>query len=93
MSFNPRYMASGAGMKYYMSGKSCKYNHQDLRYTKSGVCVECHKNRSKLRAEAIRKDFIQCGYGLKAVTVHVHPDDVEQLEGFAKALKLDRGIY
>jgi hypothetical protein len=34
------------GVKFYCTGKPCKYGHLSDRYTKTGMCVDCVKIRS-----------------------------------------------
>jgi hypothetical protein len=51
------YRNGGKGMKRseaiktgnitYITGKSCKNGHFSPRYTSTGVCVECQKNRQQ----------------------------------------------
>ena len=86
-------MAMNAGEKYYASGRKCKYNHPDCRYTMNGVCVECHRVRSKNNAQRIKENMMARGYGLDIISIKVHPEDKETLELFSKALLFDRGIY
>jgi len=93
MTFSSRSMAIAAGQIYYASGKKCKYEHPDSRYTKSGVCVGCHKARSKTKAESVRKAFKDKCRGLKTMAVSFHPDDEQQINGFINALLFDRGVY
>jgi hypothetical protein len=54
---NERKRAAQAGEKFF-TGKICKHGHQGLRYTSSGGCVDCTKDRS-------REDF----YAYKMIAV------------------------
>lgn len=35
-------------------GRQCQANHDGIRYTSNGLCVECVKEKAKTRQDAIR---------------------------------------
>lgn len=87
-----RDLAIENGEKYYKTGRSCKHGHEDLRYTISGICVECNRMRSRRNSLRIRQIAIKKGYGLKTKTLAFHPDDEQLIRSYVKALLFDRGI-
>lgn len=81
--------ARAAGLKRYWTGSLCVRGHVSQRYTSSGACVECCMENMAAAAERrVRRDV----YGLVEHTVHVHQDDVDKLEAYATALRLERGM-
>ena len=89
---NPRQMAISAGQKYYNTGRNCKYGHADLRYTATGVCVQCNREKSTRVYRDVKKNLVSIGRGLKVSSFTHHPDDQEEIQAFITALLFDRGI-
>lgn len=46
MNIISRQEAREAGLRFYFTGKQCKYGHVSPRYTSRKQCVECNKERS-----------------------------------------------
>lgn len=38
--------AKAGSLKWYFTGKPCKYDHVAVRYTSSGVCIECQRKNN-----------------------------------------------
>lgn len=79
------------GLITYDDCRPCYRNHPPQRYTKTGKCVYCHREKSKINKmsppQLKARDF-----GLKKIKVWLHPDDVETVKSMLKALRIDRDI-
>ncbi len=80
-------------LKTYSDCKPCLRGHPACRYTKTGKCVHCHRENAKRDKMSIpTKNSIRRTYGLVPLKEYVHLDDVETVEAFCAALRMDRDI-
>jgi hypothetical protein len=56
--------AKKLGLKKYFTGKPCKNGHTSERYTITGICTECQKEKNKNadKSKIIRKNHDQTYY-------------------------------
>lgn len=88
-----RKVAMVNSLKTYDDCEPCFRGHPPCRYTKTGKCVYCHRLKSKKnRMSLSTKNAVCHKYGLTPIKVFVHFDDIETLESFCAALRLDRNI-
>ncbi len=81
--------AANIGSYKYFTGKPCKHGHIAERYTKTCVCVECHKSanaKTMLRTTLLMQ-------GMRPLTLKAHPLDHPTLQQFAWQLAAARGIH
>jgi hypothetical protein len=52
MNIITRQQALEQGLHTYSTGKPCKYGHESDRYSKTGICVACTRERTVARAKA-----------------------------------------
>lgn len=75
----------------YDDCRPCYRNHPPQRYTKTGKCVYCHREKAKLNKMS-PKQLKAHRLGLVELEVLIHHDDVETFKAFCKALRIDRNI-
>ena len=79
------------GLKTYNDCSPCYKNHPPCRYTKTGKCVHCHREKASINRQtppSIRGQV----HGLVYIRQRIHKDDVETVKAFCAALRFDRGI-
>lgn len=78
--------AADLGLKKYWTGRPCRRQHHEMRYTVSGLCVACVRIAHDKYKPAKHPD------GRAALTLYVHSDFHKQLRDMADALELARGM-
>lgn len=73
----------------YDDCRPCYRNHPPQRYTKTGKCVYCHREKAKINRRSLNQHKAH-ELGLVQMEVLVHPDDVETVKSLIKALRIDR---
>jgi hypothetical protein len=81
--------AIAIGSYKYFTGKPCKHGHVAERYTKTCVCVECHKGAN---AKTMARLTLAM-QGVRPFSVKCHPHDWPAIEQFAWQLAAARGIH
>ena len=77
----------------YDECKPCFKGHPPIRYSLTGKCVHCHREASKRDKVKVKcKGTMRRLYGLVPFKAFVHLDDIENVEAFCTALRLDRDI-
>jgi len=66
------------GLKTYFSGEPCKHGHVSPRDAHSRECLKCAGERFREPGRLRRLTT--------AARVHIHPDDIEELDAIAQAL-------
>lgn len=79
-----RRQAFGQNAQYYSSNKLCKYGHPPVRYTKTGSCVECNRERSR----SVRSKYNDLIQGKHDLTLHgVRKEHMPLIRKYAKDLE------
>lgn len=89
MSTYTRRQAAEKGLIKYKSKENCKRNHDSLRYTNSGLCIQCLRDRGKKYQNEIKR--LQCTR-FKTVKIECHVDDEATLRNFATGLETAREL-
>jgi hypothetical protein len=80
-------------IKMYTDCAPCFREHPPCRYTKTGKCVYCHRERAAKDKLSIKtKNSIRRKYGLVQVVEFVPLQDVEAFRAYCMSLRFDRGI-
>ena len=66
------------GKKLYFTGDPCKNNHLAERYTKTGVCVACHRGRSAANAKKTAAKFASNPFNVQYVSLAYRTDASRQ---------------
>ncbi|MCK5504229.1 MAG: hypothetical protein KAJ10_03660 [Thermodesulfovibrionia bacterium] len=88
LGYRSREDAANAGELHYFLGGCCKHGHKATRYTKSGICVECHQGRIKAyneKVKAVKSNLITIKY-------KIHPDDRPAFDDLAESLRIARAL-
>jgi hypothetical protein len=80
------------GLPTYDTGRSCVHGHPSIRYTKTGICVECAKSNTTRSRQKAAKMIAAKEIGLKRVDAWVHRDDFEIVRATINAANLMRGL-
>lgn len=72
-----RQLAARSGLKRYYTGRSCRKGHDSERYVSTGNCIECMRAPIGMMVR---------------VSVDIHQDDRRDLEAYAAALCMARGV-
>jgi len=83
-----RRKAYDKGETTYTALRKCKRGHDPLRYTSTGVCVECNKVRARFTRGAYRA--AKLGYRKRILSVH--DKDWEAVLKYAKMLEMARRL-
>lgn len=77
--------------KRYFTGKPCKHGHTAERFTSTGNCASCHKDRGHSFVSS-RQFFAarSAAAGLQLFSFECHPDDMPALQAIAEGMAADR---
>lgn len=81
-----RKIAMCYGYIKYTAKRKCKNDGCTERYTKTDICVECHKRRSSIQyIKKVHKDK-------KIITLSIHPNDENEIRKLVDALNSAREL-
>ena len=83
MKIQTRKEAMQTGMKKYWTGKPCRNGHLTLRYTNTGVCIDCAATHSSNQWQKVRHPSLR---SYTSVRIKCHRDDIKLINEFAQAL-------
>lgn len=78
--------AADLGLKKYWTGRPCRRDHHEMRYTVSGLCTAC------VRIAHDKYKPVRHPDGRVAVTVYVHQTLREAVVRYAEALEMARAM-
>jgi hypothetical protein len=85
-----RLEAAGLGFQFYEGERPCKRGHELKRYVSTGQCVACMTERNNAFVKTRHAAKIAAMQGWVEITVRVHVDDRDTLQGLAYALAAAR---
>lgn len=80
------------GLHVYNTGRPCKYGHASIRYTKSGICVQCAKNNTSQYVKRRAQRIAMISTGLVQVDRWVHRDDLPSILAAIDMMNTLRGV-
>ncbi len=83
-----RRKAYDLGETTYTALHKCKRGHIPIRYTSTGVCVECNK----IRAQFNRRSYRAAKLGYRKHVILIHDSDLDAVTKYAKTLEMARRL-
>lgn len=80
-----------AGLKTYHTGRPCHKGHDALRYTSTGNCVECNKEKSGAYRRNLALAIAAGRDGRAVIKCKVVPEFVDALREYVTTLNLAAG--
>lgn len=84
--------AANSGEVRYYTGRPCRNGHETFRYTSTGNCSACSKDRAHQFSEQVRTAMQRKQQGLVLIELCIYEQDAERLRNYALALRTSREL-